>query len=91
MQDDETCWCHKTYCYANSDEQLPQCANDGPQEEAGFINLRLSHNIFEGSTGCHEWEAGFILAEFVLSHPSMFKGEHALKMPFGRQILVADR
>ena len=73
-----TSWCHKTYCYGPaSDDDLPQCANDSPQKEAGIISLRLSHNLIEGGTGCHEWEAGFFLAEFALSNPSIFKGKHA--------------
>ena len=76
---DGASWCHKTYCYGPaSDVDFPQCVDASPQEDAGCITLRLSRNLFEGSTGCHEWEAGFFLAEFVLSHPFMFKGELAL-------------
>ncbi len=42
--------------------------------QSGLITLKLATNLFEGGTGCHEWEAGFFLAEFVLSHPDLFKG-----------------
>ena len=71
-----TSWCHKTYCYGpTSDDSLPQYAIDGPHQDAGFISLRLSHNLIEGGTGCHEWEAGFFLAEFALSNPSIFRGK----------------
>ncbi len=44
--------------------------------QSGLITLKLATNLFEGGTGCHEWEAGFFLAEFVLSHPDVFKGMH---------------
>ena len=40
----------------------------------GTITLRLATNLFEGGTGCHEWEAGFLLAEFVFSNPGLFQG-----------------
>lgn len=40
----------------------------------GLITLKLAMNLFEGATGCHEWEAGFLLAEFILSNPGVFKG-----------------
>jgi len=51
-------------------------AINAPQssQQYGLITLKLSLNLFEGATGCHEWEAGFLLAEFVLSHPDVFKG-----------------
>lgn len=42
--------------------------------QSGLITLKLATNLFEGGTGCHEWEAGFFLAEFVLSQPDIFKG-----------------
>lgn len=41
----------------------------------GLITLKLAVNLFEGATGCHEWEAGFMLAEFVLSNAGLFRGE----------------
>ena len=40
-----------------------------------IISLRLSENLFEGGTGCHDWEAGFLLAEFIMSNPNICKGE----------------
>ena len=42
--------------------------------QSGLVTLKLATNLFEGGTGCHEWEAGFFLAEFVLSRPDIFKG-----------------
>lgn len=41
----------------------------------GLITLKLAVNLFEGATGCHEWEAGFMLAEFVFSNAGLFRGE----------------
>ena len=46
----------------------------------GLITLKLALNLFEGATGCHEWEAGFLLAEFVLSNPDLFAGEASLQL-----------
>jgi hypothetical protein len=31
--------------------------------------------MFEGGTGCHMWDAGFLLAEFVLNNPHIFAGQ----------------
>lgn len=42
--------------------------------QSGLVTLKLATNLLEGGTGCHEWEAGFFLAEFVLSRPDIFKG-----------------
>lgn len=52
-------------------------AGHGSAEEQrfGLITLKLALNLFEGATGCHEWEAGFLLAEFVLSNPGLFRGK----------------
>ena len=47
-------------------------------DRSGLIVLHLAENMFEGSTGCHEWEAGFLLAELVLSHPQLFRGVPAV-------------
>jgi predicted nicotinamide N-methyase len=41
----------------------------------GTITLRVSQNVLEGNTGCHQWEAGLFLAEHVLNHPELVKGE----------------
>lgn len=46
----------------------------GGSGACGVMALRVSRNLFEGGTGCHEWEAGFFLAEVVLSHPALFAG-----------------
>ena len=40
----------------------------------GLITLKLALNLFEGATGCHEWEAGFLLAELILGNANLFRG-----------------
>ena len=82
MQDEG--WTYKTFCYGDphvSPQQLWR-GSDGntpfPGVQGGFITLRLAQNMFEGSTGCHEWEAGFFLAEYLLNHPDLIKGMPSL-------------
>lgn len=42
--------------------------NDGEHGDGGdnYFSLMLSENLFEGSTGCHEWDAGFFLCEWLM-------------------------
>lgn len=44
----------------------------------GLLALHVSLNLLEGGTGCHEWEAGFFLAEWVLSHAGLVAGGRAV-------------
>lgn len=44
----------------------------------GQLALHVSLNLLEGGTGCHEWEAGFFLAEWVLSNPGLVAGGRAV-------------
>lgn len=53
----------------------------------GLVTLKLALNLFEGATGCHEWEAGFLLAEFVFSNARLFKGG-TLSMTSNMQRLI---
>jgi len=41
---------------------------------SGLITIHSSDNMFEGGTGCHMWDAGFLLAEFVLNNPHLIAG-----------------
>ena len=66
-------WCFKTYTHGG----------DGADLCAGDITLALSLNLFEGSTGCHAWEAGFFLCEFVLSQRGRFRGRRCLELGCG--------
>ena len=66
-------WCFKTYTHGGDGADL--CAAD--------LTLALSLNLFEGSTGCHAWEAGFFLCEFVLSQRGRFRGRRCLELGCG--------
>ncbi len=63
-----------------ADGEAADGAEDGADEGAGgeavcgLVTLRVSPNMLAGSTGCHEWEAGFALAELVLCRPQLFRG-----------------
>lgn len=50
------------------------------QAAFGAVTIRTSQNIFEGSTGCHEWDAGFALAEALLSRPELVRGKRCLEL-----------
>ena len=66
-------WGYKTFFYDSSkSEHRNKAAYDG---KAGQISLRLSSNMLEGSTGCFQWEAGFLLGAFILSNPHLFSGK----------------
>ncbi len=62
-------WCYKTYVYGQG-----ACHPAEQAQPRSHVTLRLSVNLLEGDTGCHEWEAGFHLAEFVLNNPSLVLG-----------------
>lgn len=56
-----------------ADEGLPAAAAAGDARR-GLLALHVSLNLLEGSTGCHEWEAGFFLSEWLLNHPHLVAG-----------------
>jgi len=69
-------WCHKTFVLdvgtssfsgANPESANPPAAMYS-RHPPFLITARVSPNLFEGGTGCHEWAAGFFLAELVVSH-----------------------
>jgi hypothetical protein len=64
-------WLQESVC-------LLQCLS--PQAAFTAVNVRTSQNIFEGSTGCHEWDAGFSLAEVLLSNPGLVSGKRCLEL-----------
>lgn len=47
------------------------------------LTLHLAADLFSGSTGCHEWEAGFVLAELLLNRPEIVRGKHVLELGCG--------
>ena len=89
-------WCVKTYAYGNRSEvpqrgssstttsTRPSCSEGGG---APTVTLHLALNLFEGSTGCHEWEAGFFLAEFVLGNPEKFRGKRCCELGAGAGVV----
>jgi hypothetical protein len=50
---------------------------------AAAVTVHTSLNLFEGGTGCHEWSAGFYLAELAMSHPSLFAGRKVVELGAG--------
>ena len=58
--------------YQQSSNGLPSACGTASK---GIIAISVSRDILAGGTGCHEWEAGFFLAEFVLNNPNIFKGK----------------
>ena len=90
-------WCHKTFVLdvhrpppprdvgtssafsgANPD---PRCRDAAMFRSPALITARVSPNLFEGGTGCHEWAAGFFLAELIVSHGAeLFAGKRVAEI-----------
>lgn len=84
QDEDGSNWCRKVWTYGPLTEEVPdphwqRNPELNAQPHHGFLCLDVSHNMLAGSTGCHEWEAGFWLAEFALNNPELFRGEGILK------------
>ena len=80
-------WRHKVYTYGPVEAEALHAAVDkchyklselraavSERAAQGAVVLRLSCNLFEASTGAHEWGAGFRLAELLLSRPHLVQG-----------------
>lgn len=72
-------WCKKVWTYGLAGRGPPDGAwardpGRHPRPDHGHLCLEVSHDMLAGSTGCHEWEAGFWLAEYILGHPEEFRG-----------------
>ena len=80
---------HQRALRQEQQQQLPerrQCHPQQQQQQQGggdgggsglcprLITVQVSDNIFQGSTGCSQWDAGFICGEFVVQHQHLFKG-----------------
>jgi predicted nicotinamide N-methyase len=79
-------WCHKTYAYG----ELLQGSDTDDDDTDGdvlanrrTVSFRMHRNMFEGGTGCHEWHAGFYLAELAATHPKIFDGRTVLELGAG--------
>ena len=55
-------------------DQMPGTLATSGQSASGLITLYAANNMLAGSTGCHAWQASFLLAEYVLSNPAIFSG-----------------
>ena len=79
-------WCNKTYAYG----ELLQGSDTDDDDTDGdvlanrrTVSFRMHRNMFEGGTGCHEWHAGFYLAELAATHPKIFDGRTVLELGAG--------
>ena len=71
----DSSWGYKTFFY---ETELMSLSSKAVSNSAGQIHMKLSSNMLEGSTGCFQWEAGFLLGAFILSHPQIFSGKQAI-------------
>ena len=62
---------------------LEKALPSGAVSYTGLLPLLSSQNILEGGTGCHEWEAGFYLSEYILNHAKYFAGKRCLELGSG--------
>ncbi|RHY35188.1 hypothetical protein DYB32_000327 [Aphanomyces invadans] len=60
--------------------RIPRSSHDAPNGDS-IITCRVAaaHN----EVGMKLWEAGFFLAEFVLSHPDLFRGQRVMELGAG--------
>jgi predicted nicotinamide N-methyase len=47
------------------------------------VHIGSHVNMFAGSTGCFEWDAGYLLCEFVLNNVSLFQGRTVVDIGCG--------
>jgi hypothetical protein len=92
-------WRYKLYAYAPASaaaadvqrrtaalEREIAAAGDGVavgDGQYGIMAVHLTNSMFEGGTGCAEWQAGHFLAEFVLSSAHLFAGRSILELGCG--------
>ena len=60
-------WLNKVYLYGDVEE----------------MRIRSHVNMFEGSTGCFEWDAGYLLAEYVMNRSEEFRGRMCVELGCG--------
>ncbi|GAX83891.1 hypothetical protein CEUSTIGMA_g11316.t1 [Chlamydomonas eustigma] len=76
-------------CDPGKDVQSCQHSSHKLSNLIGSITLHACDNLLEGSTGCHPWEAGFSLAQYVLSYAEEFKGCSVMELGCGLGLLGA--
>ena len=69
-------WCHKTFVL----DVAPREETTERKQRPVRITVRTHPNLFEGGTGCHEWAAGFALAELVASHAERFANKRVVEI-----------
>ncbi|WPT10955.1 Protein-lysine N-methyltransferase EFM3 [Picochlorum sp. SENEW3] len=68
-------WLRKRYTYTGMNDCGKECCDD--------IEIWSHVNMFEGSTGCFEWDAGYFMAEYVMSHPEIFQNRVCMEIGCG--------
>ena len=66
-------WLHKTYMYGPADRK----------SRALTLHITANSNMFQGSTGCFEWDAGYYLAEYIMSHADTFRSRLCIELGCG--------
>ena len=69
-------WCHKTFVL----DVAPREETTERKQRPVRITVRTHPNLFEGGTGCHEWAAGFALAELVASQTERFANKRVVEI-----------
>lgn len=98
-------WSHKVYAYAPAAEPQPVALQrladfedrmlTGKHGTAvgdashGFIALNLTSDLFQGGTGCHEWQPGLFMAQWVLSNAQVLRGRRCLELGSGAGMVGA--
>lgn len=67
-------WLNKTYLYGVT------CGNNSTLQE---LHISSNSNMFQGSTGCFEWDAGYSLAEYIMNYPEAFRGRVCIELGCG--------
>lgn len=70
---DQASWLHKTYMYGPADWR----------SKALTLHITANSNMFQGSTGCFEWDAGYYLAEYIMNHAETFRSRMCIELGCG--------
>ena len=68
-------WLNKVYIYGKK--------GDVVEVVDGVVRIASHTNMFAGSTGCFEWDAGYLLCEFVLNNVSLFSERTVVEIGCG--------
>jgi predicted nicotinamide N-methyase len=75
--DPENCelWLNKTYNYTSG--------GGGSVADSENLYIRSHVDMFAGSTGCFEWDAGYLLCEFIANNTSLFEQRTIVELGCG--------